>query len=324
MESENGLVAAYRLAGDGTGQPVGWREIEAWTPGDGLLWIHLDYTGNAARNWVLEHSGLDPVTAEALLAEETRPRSVVSGHGLLVILRGVNLNPGADPEDMVSIRLWIDGGRIISMRRRRLAAVQDLRDAIAGGSGPRTAGEFVVSLADRLVARMADAIARIDETSDDLEEEVLTASSHELRVRLAEVRREVIALRRYLTPQRDALTRLQTEPVPWLDDADRMRIREVADRTTRYVEDLDAVRDRAVVTQEELSSRLSEQVERRMYVLSLAAAVFLPLGFLTGLLGINVGGLPGAQYPQGFLIVCVLLAAVFGLQLWTLRRKGWL
>ncbi|HQU15160.1 MAG: zinc transporter ZntB [Chromatiales bacterium 21-64-14] len=324
MKHEDGLVAAYRLAANGTGQPVGWREIESWTPGNGLLWIHLDYTDTTARDWILERSGLDPVTAEALLAEETRPRSVVSGHGLLVILRGVNLNPGADPEDMVSIRLWIDGERIISVRRRRLAAVQDLRDAIAAGSGPRTAGDFLVTLADRLVTRMADAIGRIDETADDLEQEVLTASSHELRVKLAELRREVIALRRYLTPQRDALTRLQTEPVQWLDDSDRMRIREVADRTTRYVEDLDAVRDRAVVTHEELSSRLAEQVERRMYVLSLAAAVFLPLGFVTGLLGVNVGGLPGAQYSQGFAIVCVLLAAIFGLQLWTLRRKGWL
>jgi hypothetical protein len=65
-----------------------------------------------------------------------------------------------------------------------------------------------------------------------------------------------------------------------------LRIREVSDRLIRNIEDLDAVRGRAAVTQEELLSRLSEQMNSRMYVLSVVAAIFLPLGFLTGLLGI--------------------------------------
>jgi zinc transporter len=79
-----------------------------------------------------------------------------------------------------------------------------------------------------------------------------------------------------------------------------MHLREEADRVVRYVEDLDSARERAAVTQEELVNRVSEQINSRTYVLSVAAAIFLPLGFLTGLFGINVGGIALAENPSGF------------------------
>ena len=105
---------------------------------------------------------------------------------------------------------------------------------------------------------------------------------------------------------------------------DRLRLRESADRTTRFIEDLDLARERAVVVQEELLSRLSEKMDRTMYVLSIVAAIFLPLGFLTGLLGINVGGIPGADFKGSFLIFCIFLVLIVGLQIWIFKRKKWM
>jgi len=131
-------------------------------------------------------------------------------------------------------------------------------------------------------------------------------------------------MRRYLAPQRDALSRLLGEPIAWLEDIHRLRLRESADRIIRYIEDLDSARERAVVAQEELMGRLSEQMDNRMYVLSLVAAVFLPLGFLTGLLGINVGGIPGADYKNAFIVVSLILIAVVALQIWFFRAKKWI
>ncbi len=323
-ENGEGLVAAYLLDGNGGGVALDWAGVAAWVPAQGLLWAHMDYDHPVARRWLREQAGLDPLVAEALLAVETRPRSVSVGGGILTLLRGVNHNPGADPEDMVSIRVWSDGQRIISTRHRRLLSVTDLREAVAQGRGPRTAGEFLVELSSRLAERMADVIERIDDTVDDLEEQVVTMQSHQLRPLLSSVRREAIGLRRYLAPQREALSRLASERVDWLKDVDCLRLREVTDRTTRYVEDLDLARERAVVVQEELMSRLSEQMDKRMYLLSLVAAVFLPLGFLTGLLGVNVEGIPGAHYKWAFVIFSVLLVLLVAGQLLWFRRKRWL
>ena len=157
----------------------------------------------------------------------------------------------------------------------------------------------------------------------DLEEQVLDESGSSLRFDLATLRRQTITLRRYLAPQRDAFAKLITEKIAWLDDDSRLRLREVSDRLIRNIEDLDAVRERAAVTQEELLSRLSDQMNTRMYVLSVVAAIFLPLGFLTGLLGINVGGIPGTENPWAFLIFLLFIIVIFVGQMLWFRSKKW-
>jgi zinc transporter len=324
MDQSSGFVFAFVLNGDGGGSALDWEGVERWHRDQGTLWLHLDYAGDEVRRWLADKSGIDAVISDSLTAEETRPRSLLHKGGMLLILRGVNLNPGADPEDMISVRCWIERDRIVTLRHRRAMAFEDIRQALLSGSGPAGAGAFLEALSDRLVVRMADVISDTDDAVDALEDEVLTRQSYELRQRIANIRRLAISLRRYLAPQRDVMAHLYQERVEWLGEAERMRLREVADRTTRYVEDLDAVRDRAIVTQEELSNRLTEQMNRTMYILSIVAGLFLPLGFLTGLLGINVAGIPGTENPWAFTLFCLLLAGVAAAQVWFFRRKRWM
>ena len=324
MVNNEGLISAYILDGKGGGQRAEWNEIRQWTPTTGLLWVHLNFTATEAQRWIREESHLEDVVADALLADESRPRVTAFDDGLLIALRGVNLNPGADPEDMVSLRIWADKNRVITTRRRKLLSVADLSIAIDQGKGPRTSGEFLEDVADRLMSRMGGVIDELEDREAELEEAVLTKESHELRPQLASIRRDAIYLRRYMAPQREAISRLQNEKISWLSDEDRVRLREVYDRLTRYLEDLDAARERAAVTQEELVSRLSEQMDNRMYVLSIVAAIFLPLGFLTGLLGINVGGIPGAEYKAAFAIFCLLLVGLIIIEIVIFKKKKWM
>jgi len=171
---------------------------------------------------------------------------------------------------------------------------------------------------------MGDVIADIDDRVDELEDTVLTAESRELRPELADVRRQTISLRRYISPQRDVLARLQNERIPWLNDIDRVHIREIGERTSRFVDDIDSARDRAAITQEELSNRLSEQMNKAMFLLAIIAAIFLPLGLLTGLLGINVGGIPGSENPWAFSVVTLFLVAVAMVLILVFKRLKWL
>lgn len=324
MEQQDGLIYAFALDGKGGGREMGWEGVRTWQPGQGTLWVHLDYREERALAWLKEDSGLDPLTAESLIEDETRPRLVSSGEALLVILRGVNFNPGADPEDMVALRMLLEPKRVISMRHRKVMAVGDVAESIREAKGPQDAGDFLVMVCDRMADRMAEVVSDIDTAADDMEDAVLEARSSELRPQIGRLRRQSIAMRRYLAPQRDVLARVQNERTPVLDDMNRLHLRESAERTARFVEDMDAARDRAAVTLEELNNRLSEQMNKTMYVLSLVAAVFLPLGFVTGLLGINVGGIPGADYHWAFTIVTFGLGGVAGLLLAIFKRLHWL
>lgn len=320
----SGLIFAFLMDGSGGARKLTWEDMTKWKPEQGPIWLHFDYTDQRAAEWISNESGLDEVVASALLEEESRPRVSLIGTGILAALRGVNLSPGSDPEDMVAIRLWIDDKRIISTRKRRLLSESDVIKSFEDRQGPTTTGEFIVDLSERLIARMEGTIEDIEDRVDRMEEEMITSESHTLRSQLSQIRREAIMLRRYLAPQREAMMKLQMENIPWLNDTDRLHLRETTDRLIRYTEDLDSVRDRAAVTQEELVNRLSEQMNTRMYVLSLVAAVFLPLGFLTGLLGINVGGIPGSENSSAFVIFILLLVIVVIGQIVIFKKKNWL
>ena len=324
MNDNNELVFAFLLDGKGSGKEIGFNEVKAWKPDDGLLWTHLNYTGASVKSWLEKESGIDPLIVAALTAEETRPRSLVQNNGMLVILRGVNLTPNTDPEDMVSVRCWIESNRIITLRNRSVLAINDLRKLVAEGNGPTSSGHFLTELTDRMTNRMGMVIADVDDCVDAFEDLVISAHSNELRQQIADTRRTIIGMRRYLTPQRDVMMRLQTETVDWLSDMTKMRLREISDRTTRYVEDLDAIRERATITQEELNNRISEQMNKTMYVLSMITGIFLPLGLLTGLFGINIGGMPGTEYRWSFSIFCVVMAIIAAIQIWFFKKKKWM
>lgn len=321
--SNTELIHAYLLDGTGGGQFLDWPAVQDWTPSQGKLWLHFDYTGAFSKDWISNQSGLESLAAEALLTEETRPRAVTLGDGLLIALRGVNQNPDSDPEDMVSVRLWVDNDRIISTRKRDLLSIQDILVQLEKGKGPSDCAEFLVSLTDRLVWRMSDTINLFEDRAGELESHALSENRETLRFDLATLRRQTITLRRYLAPQREALSRLMVEKISWLNETHRLEIRETSDRLVRHIEDIDAVRERAAVTHEELLSRVSEQLNERMYVLSIIAAIFLPLGFFTGLLGINVGGIPGANNANAFFIFVALLVGIVVLQLILFKWKKW-
>jgi len=286
-------------------------------------WVRLDFNADGTRHRLESDLGLDPLVVDALLAEETRPRTSEMGSGILVILRGVNLNPGADPEDMVSIRLWMDGHRLLSVQLRPLAAVADVEAMLAHGRGPRTPFDLLLALTDRLTARMAAVIDNLDDEIDGIEENLERTGDATVRSALSKLRHRAIVLRRYLAPQREALALLSATPLGQTD-GHRGRLREISDRSTRYVESLDLVRERAALINDEIANRLGERMNKTMYLLTVVASLMLPLGFLTGLLGINVGGIPLAENALGFVIVSGLLLLLAVLQIVLFRRLGWL
>ena len=288
------------------------------------LWQHLDLNESAALNWLNGESGLEPVILDALCAEETRPRSFKAKNGLLVVLRGVNTNPGHDPEDMVSVRMWIEKDRILTVRRRTIMSIQDIMHDLDNGQGPRNAPEFLTELIDKMADRVGDFVGGIEDDLSDLEEKVEKIAATEFRSILGSLRRQIAVVRRYMAPQRDALDRLNYAESNVLAERDRQRLREESDRVSRYLEDLDLARERAVVLQEAFMSQIAQQQNNRMYVLSIISIIFLPLGFLTGLLGINIGGIPGAEHPQAFWVFVVGLTIIVGFQFWLLRKFKWL
>ena len=276
---------AVALDGVGGGQEIALDAVARQLRGDGnhdLIWLHLRRDAPETAR-ILAGVALDDFVIAALIADETRPRCTVHENGVLLNLRGVNLNPGAEPEDMVSVRLWLEERRVVGVWVRPLKAVSDLRDAIKRGQSPLSPGDLVAKLALRLADRAEPSVAALNERIDQLEEMVLEPDTDIPRATLSNVRRSSIVLRRYMMPQRDALTTFEIEDLPWLTGRDRGHIREAADRVNRLGEDLDAIRDRAQVVHDQIMDQRAERMNQRMLLLAVISAIFLPLGLITGL-----------------------------------------
>ncbi|MCB1333816.1 MAG: zinc transporter ZntB [Roseivivax sp.] len=307
---------------NGTFRPVTEPWPEPAAPADASWrWLHFDVADPGLKTW--ERQMLPRTAGNALVQQETRPRCEALDDGLILNLRGVNLNPGQATDDMVSLRLWVTERCVVSARVRKVFAAEAMRERIETGHVPKDVGSFLELLIDELTDRIeAVSVAKDDET-DTLEDKVFDHSGAGF-VDVGPLRGSVIKLRRYVHPQRDALQKLAMAQVSWLGQHHRPGLMEAADRTTRIVEELDAARDRLSAMQDHMDTRQAARFGRNSYILSAIAALFLPLGFLTGLFGVNVAGMPGADSPMAFWQltgVCV----VIGIALWLfLRWKRWL
>jgi zinc transporter len=304
------FASALLLDGKGGARQLSDDEVAGWSPSDGLLWVDFNQSSRKAREWLLRDSGIERNAVSILLEGETRPRSLVEPGGLIIIMRGINMNPGAVPDDMVAIRIWLEGNRIVTTRRRKVLSAADVRDSLLAGKGPRTVGEFLIALTGQLTERIAAAVDNIEQLLEDLDTSLAEGDVDSVRSNLSVVRRQAAAIRRHLAPQRDALDRLARASTGFLTDKEQFELRETGDQLMRHIEDLDLARENALVTQEELMNKVALEQNARMYLLSVIAAIFLPLTFVTGMLGMNVAGLPGVENPHGFLISAVIMVVL--------------
>lgn len=320
----DGLICAYLFDGNGAGRELNWDEVRAWTPDQGTLWVHLNRTRRSAEEYVRQGARLDSAVVDALLADDTRPRVARQGDGFLVNLRGVNANPGAEPEDMISLRCWAEPKRLITTRARRLMAVTELRGEIAAGRGPHDEMDCLFRLARLILFKVGGVVGELDDGIDELEDQVVAGQVQNARDRLAKLRRRAITMRRHLAPQRDAFVRLESETHAMMDEKDAVQFRELADITQRYVEDLDSLRERATVVHDEIISNFTETQNRHAYTLSVVAAIMLPLSFITSLFGVSFSNIPLNDSADPFGSLVVILAAVTAIQIVIFKIMKWL
>lgn len=318
------LLHALLLDGQGGAIALNSEQISQRSELDGEVWIHLDYTEKESHTWLEEHSGLSQSAIDTLLADKVRPRTTRLNDELLIALRGVNLNVNSDPEDMVSIRLLLKQNCLITTRKRRLQSVTQLVEQLQQGKGPHTLSDLITELADGLTERIGRLVEELDVRLESLEEQLEQQGSKSLREPLAEMRTTNARLKRYLGPQKEALTQLIASKSTLLNDDHRASLFETNDHLTRHIEDLDMLRERAGAAQDSIMAQLSEQLNERLYLLAIISGLFLPLGFLTGLLGVNLGGIPGADNSSAFFIFLAALSGTTGLLVYLLKRKGWL
>jgi zinc transporter len=317
------MTCTALLVGDGPPRRIDAAEAAAYA-GPGFVWIHGEGEDRESLAPVFA-ADVPEVAANALTATETRPRCDRIEDGAIINLRGPAA-AGVDVSDrLVSIRMWVRAGKVNSLTRRPLSATADVLQAMEREE-IQDPGDLVAAFARRISAELDPQVAALGDELDDCESALEGRNIWPLRMRIAAIRSEAITFRRFVAPDRDALAMLSAIDFRWLAEDDRLHIREAADRFARMAEELEAVRERSALLHEQLTDLRAEEIDRRGLLISIVAFIFLPLTFITGLLGMNVEGIPYAKAPWAFwgvVVFCVVVGAAvfawFGKRHW-LRR----
>jgi zinc transporter len=219
--------------------------------------------------------------------------------------------------------MWVRRGKVDSVTRFPLAATAAVI-ALMDRGAILDPGDLVAAFAREISRELDPQVADLGDKLDDCESSLEARNIYRLRAPITQIRSEAIAFRRFVAPDRDALVALTGMDFDWLAEDDRLHIREAADRFSRMTEELEAVRERAALLHEQLTDLRSEEIDQRSLLISVVAFIFLPLTFITGLLGMNVEGIPYAHSHWSFwgvVIFCVLVG--IGVLAW-FARKRWL
>jgi len=183
---------------------------------------------------------------------------------------------------------------------------------------------LLITIIDGLTLKAGPIIDGINDRLDELEDLVIGPEVFEDRTELLMMRQQVVKMFRYLKPQLDALIELRILKPTIFDAPHQQLLSETINKITRYVEDLEASKGRLTLIQEELTNQYAEKLNNRLYAVTMIATILLPMTLFTGLLGINVGGIPGTDSPYAFALVSFILILMGIAGYWIVRKCKWI
>ncbi|MGO1297027.1 MAG: zinc transporter ZntB [Vibrio sp.] len=276
-------------------------------------WYHCLRDAPQVKTW-LEHNNVSRSIIDSLLAEDTRPLfEEYNDDQFLLILRGVNLNQDANPEDMLSIRLLYINGALISTRKIPSKTLEVIRSRLNNGQGPNSLSDLIMQIIDGLNRNIDNYLDTIEEKITRFDDEL------ELSEELMQTHKALLKMKRFIKPQQYAIDDYQDSVAPVAIEK-QLRLKHSVNTITRINENLDFYLNELEIIKGELRQYHAEKLNKNTYLFSIIAAIFLPTSFLTGLLGVNVGGIPGTQSPFAFTLFCTALVLIFAVEMWILKR----
>jgi zinc transporter len=288
----------------------------------GGTWLHMCIKHRETGDFLMDVAMLDDLIVEAMTEEDTRSRVRMRNDGIMVLLKAMHVQGDdmADPEDMVSMRVWIDRERVITTREADVDPIREIAARIGAGAGPAAPADFLADLIEVHLDEVDGHIERIEDDVDRLETLIGLHQTETACPTIADTQMRISGFLRHLGPQRPVFEALSASMLPVLTDRARARFDDGLNQLLRYLETLNSLRERIDILNDQVTRIQDRQLNRSSYAFAVAATIFLPLGFVTGLFGVNLMGIPLERSPWGF---WVLAAACIGVSALLLIAFRW-
>lgn len=269
--------------------------------------------------------GLHGLLMEDILNTKHRPKvDEYEGH-LFITLKMLSTNPEGEVLSE-QISLVLGDGWVLSFQEQEGDVFDALRKRLRSGVGV-TRGKG----ADYLFYRLLDTIVdnyflvsdHVRDANEALEEYVLKSSDKDDVFAIHSLRRQILGLRRSISPLKDALGILTKDPTSLMTDDTRMHLRDVFDHIIQVNDSLDIQRDILSGIMDLHQTSISNAMNRVMQTLTITATIFIPLTFIAGIYGMNFNIMPELDWEYGYYMVLGLMFFVGLLMLWFFKRRNW-
>lgn len=286
-------------------------------------WLHLDFANQETIDWINATELLPELVKEELIKPNQIAKETRFDTGILVVLRGVNITPNSLPDPIVTFRFYITDNLIISTRHQQIDAIAQLKDKFDHGIGPVDVADWLIQISELISDQVNISFDNVHNRIIKLEDNALNQRIFSYK-EIGRVRKQLIILRRLLAPQRDIFVRISTERISWIDDNDRQHLHDISNQQSHYISDIDSCLLRLGSLMEQINGLLAESTNKRIYLMTLVTLIFMPITFLTSLLGVNLSGIPFSESNWGFGAFVILIVLVcIGSIIW-LKSKKWM
>ena len=296
-----------------------------------VTWVNVDGLGDADTiTAVGDAFHLHPLALEDVVNVPQRPKVEQYGEQLFLVTRMASLNGHLETEQL---SLYLGKDFLLTFQERVGDCLDPVRERIRKGMGRiRKAPPDYLAYAvlDAVIDSYFPLLEQFGERLEALEDQVMAKPDAATVSDVHRVKRDLLALRRAVWPQREMINALLREELPLVGEQTRLYLRDCYDHVTQIIDMVETCREIASGLLDAYQSNISNRMNEIMKVLTIVATIFIPLGFLAGVWGMNFNtekspwNMPLLNWAWGYRFALIVMATIAGGMLVFFGRRGWL
>jgi len=293
-----------------------------------ITWINIDGVHDMeAMGKIGKHFDLHPLILEDIVNTQQRPKLEDFGSHVFVVLKMLYYDKVKRELEAEQVSLIFGSNFIISFQERVGQIFEPLRERIRKGKGRlrKSAADYLAyALIDCIVDNYFVVLEQLGEGIEDIEQDLTTNPTLETLQAIRTFKKEMIFLRKSVWPLREVVNSLERGESSLIHKSTGIYLRDVYDHTIQIIDTVESYRDMLSGMLDVYLSSISNKMNEVMKILTIFAAIFIPLTFVAGIYGMNFSFMPELGWHWGYFVVLMVMATIGVSLLVYFKRKKWL
>ena len=291
-------------------------------------WLQIQGLRDVGKiNQIAQHLGIHPLIIEDIFNENQRAKTENLENGVFVVLKFINYDKQKNYISLDQVSLIFQGNMVISFQNTDFPIFAVIRDRIlkAGGRIRKMQADYLLySLIDLIVDNYFSVLEELDNDIEMLEELLINNPRSVILQEIYRLKREIIVIRRAVWPLREAVSILNRFDNPILQETTQIYVRDLYDHTIQVIDTTETLREMISGMLDIYLSSISNKMNEVMKVLTIFAAIFIPLTFLAGVYGMNFEFMPELPIKWAYPVWWIITILVGLGMLFHFKKKKWL